>query len=150
MRVRVRILRNCARLPVYATSGSSGMDLVAAIDEPVVIGSMEFATIPTGIALEIPAGFEGQIRARSGLASLYGIGVLNAPGTIDSDYRGEIKVILFNFGKEPFVVEPGTRIAQLVVAPVCKVELEIANELSETERKEGGFGHSGLGLPQSG
>jgi len=149
LRIKIKLLRENARIPCYMSGGSSGMDLVASIDSPVEIKPHDFCTLPTGIAVSIPAGYEGQIRARSGLASKYGIGVLNAPGTIDSDYRGEIKVILFNFGKKPFLVHPGDRIAQLVISPVVRVKLEVTDELDQTERGKGGFGHTGIDLPQT-
>ncbi len=147
LRIKVKIVRDGGRLPVAATSGSSGVDLHAAIKEPLIIEPGGFSTIPTGIAVEIPYGFEGQVRGRSGLASKHGIGVLNAPGTIDSDYRGEIMVVLFNFGRSPFVVEPGMRIAQLVFAPVVSVEFLQVENLSETARGERGFGGSDTGIP---
>jgi len=130
-------------LPVYATPGSSGMDLCAAVTHPVTLQPGETELIPCGFRLAIPGGFEGQIRPRSGLAVKHGVGILNAPGTIDADYRGEVKVILTNFGKTPFVVHRGDRIAQLVVAPVAAARWEIADELGETDRGSGGFGHTG-------
>jgi dUTP pyrophosphatase len=134
-------------LPEYATSGAAGVDLRAAIDEncPVTVASMERVLIPTGIRIAIPQGFEAQVRARSGLAIRHGVGMVNAPGTIDSDYRGEIKVILINWGKEPFIINRGDRIAQLVFAPVCRAEFTVSNEVLETtERSEGGFGSTGV------
>jgi dUTP pyrophosphatase len=130
-------------LPQYATAGSAGADLAAAISEPLAIGAGEVHLVPCGFSIAIPEGFEGQIRPRSGLASKHGVTVLNAPGTIDSDYRGEVKVLLINHGQVPFTVTPGMRIAQMVVAPVTRVEWEEAAELPETARNTGGFGHSG-------
>lgn len=132
-------------LPQYQTSGAAGMDLVAAVEEtqPVTIAPGEWAAIPTGLAIALPPGFEAQVRPRSGLARKHGIGIVNAPGTIDSDYRGEISVLLINWGKTPFVVRRGERIAQIVVAPVAHVTWEEVSVLPETERGAGGFGHTG-------
>jgi dUTP pyrophosphatase len=129
-------------LPQYQSDGASGLDLYSA--EEVTIKPGEYQAIRTGIALEIPRGYEGQIRPRSGLALKYGIGILNSPGTIDSDYRGEIKVILFNFGKKPFKISKGYRIAQIVFSRISKVSLKEAKHLSPTRRNKGGFGHTGL------
>ncbi len=142
MRIKVKRLPKAEGLPLpsYATLHSSGLDLIAAIESPIVLRPMERALIPTGIAVEIPPGFEAQIRPRSGLAIKHGITVLNTPGTIDADYRGEIKVILINLGNADFVINRGDRIAQMVICPVIKVELEEVEELSPTERAEGGFG----------
>lgn len=130
-------------LPAYATDGSSGLDLRAALDEPVKIPSGKISLIPTNLKVEIPLGYEIQVRPRSGLAVKHGIGVLNSPGTIDSDYRGEIKVILFNFGDEDFIISRGDRIAQMVVAKVYKANLKITKDLKSSDRGEGGFGHTG-------
>ena len=129
--------------PVYSSLEAAGADLKAAIENAVVIKPGERNLIPTGIKLEIPEGYEGQIRPRSGLAIKHGISALNSPGTIDSDYRGEICVILINHGSEDFVVNPGDRIAQLVIAPVIKAEFEYKNELKSSERGRGGFGSTG-------
>ncbi len=131
-------------LPEYETEGSAGMDIRAYIDAPVDIEPGARALIPTGLFMEIPAGYEVQIRARSGLAVKYGIGLTNGIGTIDSDYRGEIKVSLINWGQETFTVRNGDRIAQMVVASYEKARLELADDLSETERGHGGFGHTGV------
>ncbi len=131
-------------LPQYMTSGSSGMDLFAAIDEPVTIQPKDFDIIPLGIKIALPEGFEAQIRPRSGLAAKHGIGLLNSPGTIDSDYRGEIKVILFNFSNKPFVINRGDRIAQMVISQVVKATLLEENQLEDTERGDKGFGHTGI------
>ncbi|NPB07920.1 MAG: dUTP diphosphatase [Aquificae bacterium] len=131
-------------LPSYATPHSSGMDLRAAVENPVRVKPLQRVIIPTGIALEIPEGYEGQVRPRSGLALKKGLTVLNAPGTIDADYRGEVKVILVNLGEEEVVIERGERIAQLVITPVVRAELIPVEELSSTERGEGGFGSTGL------
>ena len=134
---------NNIEIPAYSTSGSSGMDIRAAIKSPVTIGHLRKEMIPTNISVEIPEGFEIQVRPRSGLAAKNGIGILNAPGTIDSDYRGEIKIILINFGEEEFKVNPGDRIAQLVVSKVYKAELEEVKSLNNSCRGSGGFGHTG-------
>lgn len=128
-------------LPSYATAGSAGLDLRA--DEAVTLASGQRALVPTGIAIELPPGFEGQVRPRSGLALRHGIGMVNAPGTIDSDFRGEIGVILVNHGEETVRLERGERIAQLVVARYERVELVMVDALSESERGAGGFGHTG-------
>jgi dUTP pyrophosphatase len=130
-------------LPEYATEGSSGLDLRAAVNHDVVIDSGKFALVPTNLRVEIPTGYEIQVRPRSGLAAKYGIGVLNSPGTIDSDYRGEIKIILFNFGEEKFVVKRGDRIAQMVLSKVYRATLNETHELNNSNRGEGGFGHTG-------
>ena len=132
-----------ARLPQYKTSGSSGADVYAFIDSPVTIQPGEVKLIPTGLCCAIPEGYEIQVRPRSGLAAKNGITCLNTPGTIDSDYRGEIKVILINLGKENFTVNNGDRIAQFVVAPVVMGEFSIVSSLDKTQRGEGGFGSTG-------
>ncbi len=129
--------------PQYATELSAGMDLKANTSEPITLGPLERALIPTGLYIALPEGTEAQIRPRSGLAAKHGISVLNAPGTIDADYRGEIKVILVNLSNEAFTVNPGERIAQMVVAKYEKVEWLEVETLSETERGEGGFGSTG-------
>ncbi len=131
------------KLPEYKTTGSVGLDLVAALDEPITLNKLERAAIPTGIALGIPPGYEGQVRPRSGLALHHGITCLNTPGTVDWDYRGEIKVILINLGEDSYTVQPGDRIAQLVINKVAIAELEIMTDLEQTGRNEGGFGHTG-------
>jgi len=130
-------------LPAYATSQSAGMDLLAAVFEPTVVKAGEIAIIPTGIAIALPEGFEAQIRPRSGLAAKFGITVLNTPGTIDADYRGEIKVILINHSSSDFVIERGMRIAQMVVARYEHIILEEVQSLEETFRGEKGFGSTG-------
>jgi dUTP pyrophosphatase len=131
-------------LPQRATQGSAGFDLMASNDEEIVIAPGERALIPTGIAIELPQGLEAQIRPRSGLAWKYGITLLNTPGTIDSDYRGEIKIIMINLGKEPFRLKKGDRIAQMVISRFVECKLEEVKELTETERSSGGFGHTGI------
>lgn len=146
MRMRVRRLAHGAGLPLpdRASTGSAGFDLRAAVAAPVVLRPGERALVPTGLVLEIPSGYEGQVRPRSGLAVRHGVTVLNAPGTVDSDYRGEVAVALVNLGAEPYTVERGDRIAQLVVARVEAVELEEADELAPTARGDGGFGSTGV------
>ena len=133
-----------ALLPVYETEGAAGMDLRAFIPNEIVIAPLGRAKIPTGLFLEIPKGYEGQVRPRSGLAIKNGISVLNSPGTIDSDYRGEVEVILINLGEEPFTIKNNERIAQLVIAPVIQMEITEAKTLGETERGPGGFGSTGI------
>ncbi len=130
-------------LPKYKTSGSAGADICAFIKEPIVLKKGERFAVPTGLSFEIPIGYEVQIRPRSGLALNYGVTCLNTPGTIDSDYRGEIKVVLINLGDEDFTINNGERIAQMVVAPVVQCDFEIVDELSSTLRGEGGFGSTG-------
>ncbi len=131
-------------LPKYATEGSSGMDLYANIAEPVQLASLERVLIPTGVKIELPANYEAQIRPRSGLALKQGITCLNSPGTIDADYRGEIKVILVNLSGQVQTIEPGNRIAQMVIQTVEKIEWLPVENLEETTRGDGGFGHTGL------
>ncbi|HMJ56303.1 MAG TPA: dUTP diphosphatase [Polyangiaceae bacterium] len=135
--------------PVYQSLEAAGMDLPAAVSDDVVIAPGGRALIPTGWAFAIPHGFEGQVRPRSGLALRHGVTVLNAPGTIDADYRGEVKVVLVNFGADPFTVRRGDRIAQLVVAPVAKVTLRVAASLDPTDRGHGGYGSTGVEPPTS-
>jgi dUTP pyrophosphatase len=130
-------------LPAYMTGGASGMDLYAAIDEDITIAPLERVLIPTGIAVAIPQGYEAQIRPRSGLALKYGLTVLNTPGTIDSDYRGEIKLIVINLGKEPYKIQRGERMAQMIFARVEIIEFAEVTELTDSVRAEKGFGHTG-------
>ena len=141
--ILIKRLSEEVSLPKYETSGSSGMDLAANIDDKITIDPGKTVIIPTGLSLSIPKGFEVQIRPRSGLAAKQKITVLNTPGTIDADYRGEIKVILINLGKDSFIVERGLRIAQMVVCPVVQAQLKEVDDLSETERGKGGFGSTG-------
>ncbi|HOF56966.1 MAG TPA: dUTP diphosphatase [Syntrophorhabdaceae bacterium] len=144
---RLRVLiskREGAQLPAYETIAAAGMDLVAFIDKDIVLKPGERALIPTGILVGIPEGFEAEIRPRSGLALKYGVTILNAPGTIDSDYRGEIKVILINLGNMDFTVRNGDRIAQMVFKNVVRVSWEVVEELPETKRNKGGFGSTGI------
>jgi dUTP pyrophosphatase len=130
-------------LPGYATEGSAGMDIRAAVNSDVVLEPGELTMIPTGFVIELPQGYEAQIRPRSGLAARHAIGVLNAPGTIDSDYRGEVKILVMNFGKDRFTVRRGDRIAQMIVAPYTRVSWDEVDKLNETDRGSGGFGHTG-------
>jgi dUTP pyrophosphatase len=132
-------------LPAYQTEGSAGLDLPAAVAEDVVIAPGRRALVPTGWSIALPQGFEGQVRPRSGLALRHGVTVLNTPGTVDSDYRGEIKVVLANFGDEDFVVRKGDRIAQLVIAPVARAVLDVVVSLDATARGAGGYGSTGTG-----
>lgn len=142
--LRIQRLRPDAVVPQYMTAGAAGFDLHACVDAPIVLQPGERHLVPTGIAMEIPVGFEGQVRPRSGLALRKGLGMVNAPGTVDSDYRGEIGVILINLGQEPVRIETGDRIAQMIIAPVCRPKIEVVDHLSETERGDGGFGHTGV------
>ena len=132
-----------ARLPQYATIEAAGADLCACIPEALILAVGARVLVPTGLSIALPTGFELQVRPRSGLAYKHGVTVLNAPGTIDSDYRGELKVLLINLGQDPFVVEPGMRIAQAVVCPVVRGRYYVETSLPPTERGEGGFGHTG-------
>ena len=142
--MKVKIKSDSGILPFYETDGSAGMDLRAFIEEPVTLKPGQRMLIPTGLYIELPVGYEAQLRARSGLAIKKGIGLVNGIGTIDSDYRGEIKVILINWGEEDFVIENGDRIAQMVIARYERIEWEQTEDLSETERGSGGFGHTGV------
>jgi dUTP pyrophosphatase len=143
MPVSIQRLSPLARFPEYATDGAAGLDLSAAIDEPLTLAAGSCALVPCGFAIALPAGFEAQVRPRSGLASRHGVTVLNAPGTIDSDYRGEVKVLLINHGADAFTITSGMRIAQLVVSPVTRVEWNETSQLPATSRASGGFGHTG-------
>ena len=144
MKVKVNIINKSKNaLPAYATELSAGMDLRASLDAPVTLNPMQRKLIPTGLFIELPEGYEAQIRPRSGLALKKGITVLNTPGTIDADYRGEIGVILINLGEEPFVIENGERICQMVIAQHSVATLVEVNELTDTDRGAGGFGHTG-------
>lgn len=141
--VRITLLPHAVEAPSYQTEHAAGMDLTAAVDRDVVIEPGAVEAIPTGLRVEIPPGYEGQVRGRSGLARRHAIGVPNAPGTIDADYRGEVAVLLVNWGREPYRVHRGDRIAQLVIAPVARAEIVVSESLSATARGEGGFGHTG-------
>jgi len=146
MKIFVKRLRKNlpVSMPQYMTEGASGMDLFASLEDEVTLEPGERRLIPTGVAIAIPLGFEGQVRPRSGLAIQKGIGVVNGPGTIDSDYRGEIGVLLINFGREPFTIQNGARIAQIVISQVFRATLEEVDDLPSTQRQGGGFGHTGI------
>jgi len=141
MKIKIRTMSG--DLPAYETAGSAGMDLRAVLDGEAVLKPGERMLVPTGLFIQLPQGFEAQVRARSGLAIKHGIGLVNGVGTIDSDYRGEIKVPLINWGGEPFVIQNGDRIAQMVIASYERADWEAAEELEETDRGTGGFGHTG-------
>lgn len=142
--MKIKIIKNNPfKMPSYETKGSAGVDLQACIDEPVVMKPMERKLVPTGLFIELPEGYEAQVRARSGLAIKHGISLVNGIGTIDSDYRGEIKIILINLGSEDFVINNGDRIAQMVFLRHEQAEFELVDELGETVRGAGGFGHTG-------
>ena len=141
--VRFRRLRPDAVVPAYMTADAAGLDLAAALDAAVTLAPGARAAVGTGLAMELPRGFEGQVRPRSGLAKNHGVTVVNAPGTIDADYRGEVAVLLINLGDQPVAITPGMRIAQLVIAPVVQAVIEVADELSTTARGAGGFGSTG-------
>lgn len=143
IRVPIQRLSSLVDLPEYATNGAAGLDLPAAVEQPLSLAAGQYALVPCGFGIALPVGFEAQVRPRSGLASKYGVTVLNAPGTIDSDYRGEVKVLLINHGAELFTITTGMRIAQLIVSPVARVEWEEMSDLPETVRAAGGFGHTG-------
>lgn len=144
--VRISRLPHAADLPLpaYETAGAAGMDLRAAVPAPLTLAPGDRAAVPTGIAIALPAGYEAQVRARSGLARRHGIAMVNSPGTVDSDYRGELQVLLINLGREPFTVGRGDRIAQMVVAPVARVAWEVVASLDTTTRGTGGFGSTGV------
>jgi dUTP pyrophosphatase len=143
--LEVKRLHAEATIPAYATEGAAGLDLAAAIDSPIEMRPGAVCKVPTGVAVALPPGHEGQIRPRSGLAARHGITVLNAPGTIDEDFRGEIQVLLVHHGAEVHVIQPGDRVAQLVVAPIARVAVSVVDSLASTERGERGFGSTGLG-----
>tara|TARA_B100000900_G_scaffold246297_1_gene209498 strand:+ start:438 stop:875 length:438 start_codon:yes stop_codon:yes gene_type:complete len=142
-KVLIKKLNSAVELPAYKTDGASGMDLMALIKEPINLKPNSSCIVPTGLAVAFSSNFEIQIRPRSGLAAKNSISVLNTPGTIDSDYRGEIKIILFNHGKSDFLIKNKDRVAQMILTPIIKMELQEANELPETVRGEGGFGSTG-------
>ncbi|MGH2567096.1 MAG: dUTP diphosphatase [Bacteroidota bacterium] len=141
---RVRPSATDVPLPHYATEGSAGMDVCAAVEGDLEIAPGETSLVPSGFSLELPLGYEAQVRPRSGLAVKYNIGILNSPGTIDSDYRGEVKIVVTNFGKEPFTVKRGDRIAQLVIHRYTRADWHEVEQLTETTRGDGGFGHTGV------
>ena len=142
--MEMKIISRSGRVPAYETKGAAGFDIAAYLEEPVTLEPGMRMLVPTGLFFEVPEGYEAQVRARSGLAVKYGIGLVNGIGTVDADYRGEVKVPLINWGSEPFVIRNGERIAQVVINRIEQVELVPAEELSETERGAGGFGHTGV------
>jgi dUTP pyrophosphatase len=143
-KITVKVINESANpLPAYATTGSAGMDLMASMETPVTLGPLERQLIPTGLFIELPEGYEAQVRPRSGLAVKQGITVLNSPGTVDSDYRGEIKVILVNLSNQPQTIKPGERIAQMVISKVEQIGWEAVTAIAVTARNQGGFGHTG-------
>lgn len=145
--LQIKVLRASATLPAYQSDGAAGLDLAACLDDSaggaITIAPSQIVVVPTGLALAIPPGYEGQVRPRSGLASKHGVTLPNAPGTIDSDYRGELKVPLINLSREPFTLSHGQRIAQLIIAAVSRAELRVVNDLDGTARGQGGFGSTG-------
>ena len=141
--IEIKLVTKSGNIPAYETEGSAGMDLKAVLNEPVILAPGERRLIPTGLFIELPQGYEAQVRARSGLAIKHGISLINCVGTIDSDYRGEIQVPLVNLGQEDFEIKNGERIAQMVIAKYEQISWKITDELSETERGAGGFGHTG-------
>jgi dUTP pyrophosphatase len=144
MKVLIRKLRPNVPTPAYQTPGAAGFDLHAAVDKTVMLAPKERALVPTGLAFAIPRGFEGQVRPRSGLALTLGVGIVNTPGTIDADYRGEVGVNLINLGHENVMIEPGDRIAQMIIAPIVQVDLEEVESLDDTSRGAGGYGSTGV------
>ncbi len=144
--IKVKRLDNNPDLPLpsYHSDGSSGLDLCAAVEEDLTLKAGEIRLIPTGLSISLPRGYEAQVRPRSGLALRHGLGLVNSPGTIDADYRGEIGVIVINWGKEPFTIHRGDRIAQMVIGKVYRARIEEVDEIDPTRRGEGGFGHSGI------
>ncbi len=142
--LKIKKLRESAVLPKQMSDSAAGFDLTADLETSLILKPGTVELVPTGLAMSIPHGYEGQVRPRSGLAIKHGIGVLNSPGTIDADYRGEVKVILFNFSKDEFVIEHGMRIAQIVFNQIAPISLKVVEELDETERGAGGFGHTKL------
>ena len=143
--VKIKKLHDDAVVPRYMTAHAAGVDLHAVLDEPLELVPGQRTLVPTGLAMEIPDGYEGQVRPRSGLALKKGIGLVNSPGTIDADYRGEVGIIMINYGQDAVVITPGERIAQLVIAPVTRVLFKESAELADTDRGTGGFGHTGRG-----
>lgn len=145
IKLKITKLNSLALIPAYATKHAAGMDLCAAVEKQVSLKPREIKLVPTGLAVEIPKGYEGQVRPRSGLALKHGISIVNAPGTIDADYRGEVGVILINLGPKTFNINPGDRIAQLVISPVVQAKVIVVQTLEKTKRGSGGFGHTGVG-----
>ena len=142
--LKIKKMPHAVSEPFYATEGSAGMDLCAAIEQPIFLKPMERYAVPTGLIFEVPMGYEAQVRARSGLSIKHGLCLANGIGTIDSDYRGEVKVLMINLGAKTFTINPGDRVAQVVICPVMKANLEIVVEVGETDRSSGGFGSTGI------
>ncbi len=142
--VKISRCRSGAQLPQYMTTAAAGMDLYVKLENDVILASGNRVMVPTGIAIALPEGYEAQVRPRSGLAAKHGVTLLNTPGTIDADYRGEISVILINHGSEDFIIKDGERVAQMIIAPVSRCQLQLVESLDETERGSGGFGHTGV------
>ncbi|MEF9922880.1 MAG: dUTP diphosphatase [Anaerovoracaceae bacterium] len=142
--MKINIVSKSGILPKYETEGSAGVDLRAFLDKPIVLKPGDRSLVPTGLFIEVPVGYEAQVRARSGLAIKYGIGLVNGIGTVDSDYRGELNIPMINWGNEEFVINNGDRIAQMVINKYEKVQFQLSEELSETDRGAGGFGHTGI------
>ncbi|MEG0924546.1 MAG: dUTP diphosphatase [Anaerovoracaceae bacterium] len=142
--MKINIVSKSGILPKYETEGSAGVDLRAFLDKPIVLKPGDRSLVPTGLFIEVPVGYEAQVRARSGLAIKYGIGLVNGIGTVDSDYRGELNIPMINWGNEDFVINSGDRIAQMVINKYEKVQFQLSEELSETDRGAGGFGHTGI------
>ena len=143
LELKIEKLPHCKELPTYQTEGAAGMDIRAAIEEPITLGSLERTLIPTGFKIELPHGYEAQIRPRSGMAIKHGLTMINSPGTIDEDYRGEVKIAVVNISNEAYTIQPDERIAQMVIARYEKAEWRMVETLDETERGAGGFGHTG-------
>ena len=143
VKVKYKKIRDLAVVPSYQSKQAAGMDLYSANEDPITIGAGEIAMIPLGFAMALPNNYEAQVRPRSGLGSKFGVTLPNSPGTIDADYRGEVSVPLINHGREPFVIEPNMRIAQMIIAPVVQASFEVVEELDETPRGSGGFGSTG-------
>jgi len=143
VKLRIKRLRSDAILPRYMSDAAAGLDLAAAVDDPVVLDPGARAAVGTGLAIELPVGYEGQVRPRSGLAMRHGVTLTNAPGTIDADYRGEVRILVINHGQEPVTIATGDRIAQLVIAPVVQAQVVEVDELGDTDRGAGGFGSTG-------
>ena len=143
VKVKYKKIRDLSVVPSYQSKHAAGMDLYSANDDPITIGSGEIALIPLGFAMALPDNYEAQVRPRSGLSSKFGVTLPNSPGTVDADYRGEVSVPLINHGREPFVIEPNMRIAQMIIAPVVQASFEVVEELDETPRGSGGFGSTG-------
>jgi len=141
--LKIEKLAHCAGMPEYKTEGAAGMDLVASNEEDITLGSLERFLVPTGIKIELPHGYEAQIRPRSGLSIKQGISLINCVGTVDEDYRGEVKVGLVNLSKDSYVIKRGERIAQMIIAPTTRAEIQVVSELTDTQRGEGGFGSTG-------